>query len=515
MKPCTALMTGVVVSLSCLSELLAAEWEKQAGLSVGAEFSDNICLSDDDRQSRGYGTLTPDVSLRGQGARTNVGLDASVRFSTLGDSDIDCAGGQGFTQGDRQTFIPRLRYHGDYELIQDWLTLESDASARTRNLDPFAPGDPDTFDGRGNTNVVYQYGAGALIQRRYFNSADLRVRYHYNEQNNDAQRLGDSSQNLGEFNLNTEPSNNRLTFGLSGRYREVEYEGTETVPPFENTLSSAEVSASLRLGASWQISALVGEESNEFVSLRPEIDGEYWDASLRWSPNERVEVNVGTGERFFGTTPHASIRYRHRRSELIADYNRRLRLPRDLRGGSGLTGDRFGSGFDPALDPAFDPALDPAFDPVLGPGFGPGEFPDTPTFIGNTPIINEQLRLTYRYTGQRTTIAVTATNSQQQRLADLADAEFSTLGLSLTRSLSSNLSATANLRVREGEGRGDNAISTFREPAQTWRAAFGLNRQLGRDTNISMSYEHTRRDSESEFSNYTENRLVLTARHRF
>lgn len=507
MKRLPTLLAALMVGAPLFTEeLLAAEWETDAGLAVGAEYSDNICLSENNKTARGFATVTPDVRLRGRGARTNVNLSGSVRYNSLADSNFTCPDGQS-NLGNREAFIPSLRYSGDLELVDNWLTLESDASARTTSVNPFAPGDPDSFDGRDNINVVYQYGAGALMQRRLFDSADMRLRYNYNEQYNGARTLGDSSESRGEFDLGTERSNNRLTVGVAGRYSKIMYDGTDTVPPFENSLSSAEARASLRLGSSWRLSAMGGEEWNEFISAQPDIDGTYWDASVQWSPNDRVTVDVGTGERFFGTTPRANIRYRHKRSEFTANYNRTLTLPRDLRAAGGR--------FDDPFDPGFDPDLDPDFDP------GEGEFPGVPpalggvpTFIGDTPVINERLRLGYRYTGRRTRVSLTASSSRQERLEDLDDATFSNLGFALSRTLSSTLTANLNLSLSEREGRGGD-VDTFREPTETWRGSLGLSRRLGNDTTMSVRYRYTRRDSDGSFDNYTENRIILTARHQF
>lgn len=496
MKHLTALMTGILISTPILAEkLLAAEWETGAGLSLGAEFSDNICLRNTNKIARGFATVTPDFNIRGRGARTNVSLDGSVRYNTLADSDFSCYGGQSSQLNKRETLIPSLRYRGDLELIDNWLTLESDASARTSNIDPFAPGDADRFDGRDNVNIIYHYGAGARIQRRLFNSADLHLRYNYNEQHNGVRQLGDSSERRGEFDLSTDRTGNRLTLGVSGRYSEVMYEGNNFVPAFDNTLSSAEARASLRLSSSWRFSVMGGEEWNEFISLRPEIDGTYWDASLRWSPNDRMEVDVGTGERFFGVTPRAAVRYRHKRSELTATYNRSLTLPRDLRAAGG--------GFDDPFIPDFDPV--PGFPPTLG---------GVPTFLGNTPIINEQLRLGYSFTGRRITASVTASRSEQKRLEDFSTATFTSAGLALSRSLSSTLSAHMNLTVSEREGQGSSA-GPFSDLSRTWRGVLGLNRRLGRDTTVSFDYQHTRRESVAAFNRYSENRIMLSVRHQF
>lgn len=508
MKRVTAMLTGLLISTPLLTEKTqAADWERGAGLSLSTEFSDNICLSNDDKKSEAFTVVTPNLRLRGEGARANVSLDGNVRYNSLADADVTCPSGQRPVFANRERFLPSIRYVGDLELIEDWLILESDASARTTNIDSFAPGNASGLDGRDNVNIVYRYGAGALMQRR-LGDADMRLRYNYNEQSNGVRLLGDSSENRGEFSLDNARDNNRLTLSVSGQYSELEYEGTELIPAFDNKLSSAEARAALRLGSSWQVSAMGGEEWNEFISLSDDIDGSYWDASLSWSPNDRVSVEVGTGERFFGSSPHASIRYRHKRVEFTAGYNRSVNLPRDLRAASGSL-----------IDP-FDPDFDPGNDPIGGipPGQVPGLPPileGDPTFIGNSPLINEQLRLGLRYSGQRTTMSISASESVQKRLEDFSEATFSSVGVTMSRSLSSNLSANLSVNYSEREGRGGSNVGVFGETSETWRGVFGLSRRLGTDTTVSIDYQYNRRDSDSVLNTYEENRVVLSARHQF
>ncbi len=508
MKPATALLSGLLIGGPLLTPaLLAAEWERGAGVSLGTYYSDNICRSASEREGRGAFTARPDIYLRGQGARANIYLQGAVTYDSLADSDFDCPAGQGFAAGNREAFMPSLRYRGTYDLINEWLTLESDASARRNPVNPFAPGGSDDLDGRDNINITYQYGAGAVVQRRLADSADLRMRYYRNEQYNRVNQFGDSSEHRGEFDLGTERGANRLSVGIAGFYSKVMYEGTELRPAFDNKMSSAEARAALRATPSWQLTGRVGEEWNTFTSLNPDIDGTFWSAGARWSPNDRVEINLGTGQRFFGTTPYANIRYRHQRSQVSADYMRSLTFPRTLRGAPPGTIDPF----DPDFDPDFDPGVVPG-DGQL-PGLPPGLIGE-PTFIGDTPIINERLSLRYRFTARRTTITATASDSRQRRVEDLADARFTNLGLAFSRSLSSNLSMNASLNWGERVGRGGD-LGLTGPRSENWRAGFGFNRQVGNNTTARLDFRHTRWESDAGFNEYRENRVTLSARHQF
>ncbi len=480
----------------------AAEWETGAGIAVGGYYSDNICLAQQDEEDKWVGTARPDVSVRGRGARGNVNLRAAAEYNSLGDSDLECAVGQSAALTNRESVVPSVRFNSDYELVQDWLQVDLAATARQTSINPFVPGG--TTSGRDNTDIVYDYTAGALLQRRLAQTADLSLRYAYNEQLNSVDVNGDSTEDRAEFDLATLPDRGRLSVGVGGRYSKVNYEASDLRPAFDNTLSSAELRAGLQFSSSWQLNALVGEEWNEFTSVRDDIEGDYWDVGVRWTPNTRVEVSVGTGERFFGSTPRADIRYRHKRSELSASYARTLSFPRNLRAGD--------SGFVEPGDP---------FDPDFGelPGDPLGE-EGLPTFIGNSPILNERFDLRYRFAARRTTITLSGSDSRQRRIEDDAEATFRNVGVTFSRNLSSLL--TANLRLswdeREGSGGdlgGAGGFGGFGQASEAWRAGFGFSRRLGNDTTVNVAYQFLTRESDFALNDYDENRVTFNVRHAF
>lgn len=477
----------------------AAEWDSGAGISVGSYYSDNICRAPFDEQGKWVGTVRPDVSIRGRGARGNVRLEGGVEYNTLADSSLDCSIGDAPRDlSNRASFIPSLRFSSDYELLQDWLTLEAQASARRTSINPFAAGADDPLSGRDNTNLIYDYSVGAFVQRRIAQYAELRARYSYNEQFNEAAQFGDSSENRLEVDLDTLPGSSRLSYGVGGRYSKVEYDEAENRPAFDNELASAELRAGFQLNSSWQITGLAGEEWNEFTSASDDIDGFYWDAGVRWTPNPRVEVNVGTGERFFGSTPRASIAYRHKRSELRASYQRSLELPRNLR----------------VRDAAFfapEELFDPDFGGVPGDPLGSG---GVPTILGQSPTLDERVQLGYVFTGRRTTIELSASESRQTRVEDEGEGIFRQAGLTMSRDLSSVLSTSLRISWEEGEGSEENQ-SFFARDREVWRATLGFTRQVGQSTSLTVAFQHTTQDSDSFFNSYDENRLTFSVRHGF
>lgn len=483
---CTVI-SGVLLAQATV----AAEWETGAGVAVGAYYSDNICLAPSGEQGKWVATARPDVSVQGRGARGNVSLDAAAEYNSLGNSGVECTTGQGGNVTNRESVIPSVRFASDYELIDDWLELQATAFAGRNAINPFAPGGTDGFGDRDNSNITYRYEVGAVVQRRLAQAADMRLSYTYDEQFNSVGQFGDSSEDRARFDLDTIPGSGRISAGVGANYSNVSYEESDNRSAFDNELSSAEFRSGLQLATSWQVNALVGEEWNEFTSTSDDIDGSYWDVGVRWTPNSRIEVNVGSGERFFGSTPRADIRYRHKRSELSASYARTLTFPRNLR----------------AADNGFD-------DPLLPLPGDLGTIEGLPTFTGNSLLLDERVSMQYVFTARRSTLTLAVSESQQTRFEDDSEATFRQVSIAATRQLSNVLSANARLGWDEREGQGE-GVGIFGEQSDTWRLRAGLSHRVGNDTTISINYDYITRNSGTTLNEYDENRISFSVRHGF
>lgn len=490
------------VVFSTAGSAWSAEWNKSASVGASAFWTDNFCLSDDNREAEFVETVTPSVRVSGRGARANMALNGRVEFNTAGQSDIECQlvgnVGQGVNLRNRESIIPSGTFTSNFEAIENWLSFQATAFAGLNPVNPFAAGNNDAVNGRGNDNLTYRLGAGATLAREFEQKVGFLLSYQYNEQYNSVNRLfGDSTEDRVRANIRMLPGTSRLRLTASGRYSEVSFEESVGNPAFTNTLASAEVQAVFALNDSWQINGTVGEEFNEFLSVSDEIEGDFWDVGIRWAPNPRITVAAGTGERFFGETPRASINYRHKRSRLRLNYERTLNFPRNLRAPDDglLAGDPFAPGFDELPD---DP-LNASGDPVL---------------VGQSPILIESFGLNYSFNARRTRFFVTARDSQQTRTADGATGEFTNASIGATRQLGQGLSLNSRLTWRESEGSGA-SIDVFGRTVESWSALLGLRKSVTRSTFVSFSYRYTEQKSDFTLNQFDENRLTVSLRHNF
>ncbi len=495
--------TGLIIGMLVVGSASAAQWQTNAGVAVGGTYSDNICLSQSDTEGKWVATATPDVRLTGSGARANMDLLAALEFNSLSNNSPDCpAGGIGgglTNLGNKESPAPRLRFSADAILIDDWLFIDAGAFADQNKVNPFGVGGGDNLNGTGNTNTIYSYNISPYVSKRLGDSADFLLRYTYNEQKNTESLLNDSKSQSAIMDVGTDPRSSKISVGLQGEYSEVEFNGQSSGATANNTLSSARLRSSFQINSQWQLNGYIGEEWNDFVSVFQDGEGTFWDVGFLWTPNSRVSVAAGTGDRFFGSTPRFDVSYRHKRSSVRASYARTITYSRDLRGR-----DQFANDIDGLVD-------------QTAPTSGSQTFAGAPTGFTNAPILDERFTLVYSFSGRSTSIALNASHSEQTRAEDGFKDTFVSAGVSMSRSLSRRLSFNSNLtwEDRQGDENRDGVGGVFGRNSDTWRFLAGLQSSISSNTRVTLNYQYSQRNSDFSVDEYEENRLIFSIRYQF
>ncbi|MEM1142043.1 MAG: TIGR03016 family PEP-CTERM system-associated outer membrane protein [Pseudomonadota bacterium] len=469
-------LTGSLVgALLCSGLAAAAEWTRSAGVAVGALYSSNVCRTPQDEQGEPFATVTPSLDLQADGDRIDFAIRGAIEYNSLGNSNIECPQGGFGNLINRETWVPRGDAYGEVEAVENALFLEADAFATQNPINPFLAGGDNNVNAVGNTNITYRWSTGARLDRQHGDDWSTYLRYNYNEQYNSFnQVLGDTQEDRVELNVGMIPGINRASLRVRGAYSEVTFMETDELSEFENRLARLELRGALELSRRFQLNSSFGEENNNFFSADSEIDGEYWDLGLRYTPNERVTLEAGYGERFFGETPRVSIDYRHKRVNLRADYIRDVQFPRDIRGGGGP--------FDPT-DP-LDPGLGLPGEPLPGAG--------DPTFLGQGPVLNESFVFAYGFTGRRSSLSFRASDSRQVLLINNAEGTFLSATATATRTTGYGLVADVSISYTENEGvLGFGSAVGPEQGLEAWRASLGFRRQLGAGTDLTLRYDYT------------------------
>ena len=490
------IVAPISLGLVIANGAVAAEWTTNASVGTSLVYTDNACLSNDNKQSETYATATPRAGIRGEGRRANLSLSASLTGMTLSDGKLEDLGCSPRGDRERDNYFPRIIGNAFAELVEQWLYLDASVNVSQNDVNPFAPGAGDPEDRTGNTNTTYRYSISPYVSRRFKDAANLLLRYTWDDQYNTKDVVGDSSRQNVQFRLDSVPGTSKFSWGLQADYDEIDYSERAGQPDTTSELKSAQFNLAYQFNRSWQANGYAGEEWNDFVSISDEIDGTYWDVGLRWTPNARTVIDAGTGDRFYGSTYRFSIQYYHKRSALNASYSENLTYDRNIR----------------TLDDEFFPG-DPGGLPIDPETGLPIDLTGGSTTLSNSPMLDERFQLGYSFQGRRSSLSIVASQSDQKRLEDGRDSTFRRVGASLSRPLSSKWSASASVSWDEREPLGDRGESIAE--SETWRAGLSARRSLVDWINFTLRYQYIDRKSELESQEYQENRITATLRFTF
>ena len=469
-----------MAALATSGSVEAARWSAGANISPSVTYTDNVCLSKNNKQGDWVGTLTPSGTMSVRGAKASLNLSGSVQLNSLTNSALNKKGCNG-NYDDREQYSPQLRGAFRTVVIPQWMDLNIQARANQNEVTSRAAGGGDDLNRTGNTNTYYRYSISPTVNRRFKDWVKVRAQYTWDEQFNSTNAVRDSHRHRVVTTVsNASPS--QWSRALDARWSRVEYgENFNGFTRKPTELASARLRLAYRFSRRWAVNGYIGEEWNDFATtLNGDKDGNAWDIGVAWTPTDRTAVNVGQGDRFFGDTPRVNIRHSHKRNRFSANYSKKITFERDIR-----TEDQ-------------------------------GGFPDNidnPSALSNGPLLDERLALGWGYTGRDFSLSMNGNYSEQTRSEDGEKSVFKNVNLTYSPILSSRYSVAASLRWSEDEPRGridDLPSFNDRGSSETWGAGLTFSRSFNNRFRTSVSYNFTDRQGNSSFNEYQENRVTIT-----
>lgn len=472
----------VIVGLAASTSVHAVRIETSASVAPGITLTDNVCLSENDKQWDWIGIATPSASVKVDGKKSSFRLSSSVTLNTLTDSQLEdngCSSGL----GSREKFSPDLRMTGSTVLIDNLLRLNVSGRVDQQETAFGRGGGDDEFDRLGNRNNTYRYSIAPTLSHRFGTAVDAELGYKWDQKFNSANTVADSTRQSVTLSLNRATASS-LSVGVNGRYSRLEAEDrADGRPGRTSELASAALQLGYQVSPRIQVNGSVGADFNDYVSTtRRDSDqsGSRWDAGVRWTPTARTTVAMGTGNRYFGSTPRLSIDHKRRHSTFSLDYSTSITYDREIRD--------FERGF---LD----------------------NFNSSSSLDGDSPIIDERLNLGYTYSGRNASVNLRGSWSEQEREEDGAISVFKNVGLTFSPILSSRYTVSATVSWDEDEPRdalGTPAFFSDQRSAETWRGVLSFSRVIGNRFNTGVSYTFTDRQTDRDNGNYQENRITAT-----
>lgn len=477
----------VVVACSLSAGGFAAEYTTSAAVAPGVTYTDNVCLSKNNKEGEWVALLTPSGSIKGKGNKADFSVNGSVQLNSLTDStlkDKNCGGG---SLGDREQFAPKVNAKGSAILIDDWLKIKANARADQNEISPFRGGQGDSLNGNGNTNTFYRYSLTPVLTRRLKDFATYNLSYNYNAVINTADTVSDSSSDSWSTNLQGGEAT-RVSWNLYGQYKKVKYNNDDvflqedgTVVPRDDTvLRSSGLNLGYQINRSWQATGTLGYEWNDIQTNNDDdTDGLAWSVGARWTPSARTTVSLSMGDRFFGKTPALNISHVHKRSTFSASYKKSITFDRDI-----LTQ---GNDFNQNI----------------------GNFSAQNS---QSAIIDERFTAGYSYSGRRARISFIGSHSDQTEEDNGQKSTFDNVALTYSPLLSRTYSLSATVAWNSSEPRSQfgDSNTDFANKSEAWTTTVSVSRPLNYRTSVSLNYRYTDQQSDNSFSEYQENRIMAT-----
>lgn len=486
----------------------AVNWQADASIAPSLAYTDNVCLSKDNKQGdwTAVGILTPAGSVSHQSRKTKVNARGSVQINTLTDGELRDNGCSGDDLGDRQNFFPSISAAGSTVVIDQWVNVDATLRADQNEITSALPGSGDDLNRNGNTNTFYRYSVSPVLKRRLKNQAFYTLRYSYDDQINTADSVSDSSRHAVVTSL-ANGNASRVSWDLSGRYSRIEYNDDfvnvvtgQVIPRQDTELKSAGLSMGYQLDRRWQVNGRYGWEWNDFETYNDtNAGGADWDIGVRWTPTARTTVDVGSGDRFFGSTPRLNVSHKRKRSLFRASYRKSITFERDINtSGNGFL---YGDTVEEQLINGVDQQ-----DQVIN-GVATNS-----SISSNGPIFDERATLGYTYTGRRATTNVFGSFSQQTRAEDGAEGEFKDFTVSFSPQISRTYTVTGSLTWGEDDPLAYRSAPTLQDfsKSESWYYLVQVGRPLNNRMSISLNYQFTDRQSDDSFNEYQENRVIAT-----
>ena len=454
-RPCAS----AVALLLPATLVYGGEWQVSPLISVAETYTDNVDLAPgDERRDEFITELSPGLSVRGDGRRLDVALDYVMQNYVYG------------RESERNTTAHRLQLGSTTEFVRRHFFVDVNGSLTRQAISAEDGAFTNRLDSSNATDVatwsVSPYLIGRLGRR-----ALAELRYQYSDiEYDDADALGGVTRKVS-FNAMDSAHADAPSWRVSYSREDIDYDN-DTEAKFE----SIEMVVGWPLAHNVQLLGTFGYEDNVFTQTESESDpeGSLWLVGLRWLPSENTLLEVEGGERYFGETYSAlfTMTRSNLRWEVAYSEENISVLQQQL--------ERSVFGEDARLLPSRLDFL---------------ELSDEVSFVRRAESV-------LSVDARRHDLAFEI--YQELRESRLAGSEERLIGANVrdrwrVTSLSSVLTSLRSQRQKFLERSRVDEI---------YELSVGLRRDLGRHASASITYEHNRRSSNEDESDYEENALI-------
>lgn len=467
-------------------------------VSVSETATDNATLSSGKR-SDFITQVTPAISIRSNAGR----VQGFVKYSL---SALHYARGTGSS-----TIQHALDSAIKAEAIDNFAFVDASASVSRQNISPLGTQSPDSSLRTDNQTEVSTVSVSPYLRGRLAGFAAYEARLNYAITRTGIDSIGNSKSGGGSLHLGSDQGQSRLGWSLDGYSQTLDFnEGrrTETRRGVATLIYTPvpDIRVSLR----------GGREYNNILST--ELQGSTtYGGGLRWTPSERTNVSAQFDRRYFGNAH--SVTFEHRTPQTVWAYVNSRDASSDPTAASRAPLFTQFNLIYLQLTSKYPDPLERARQTLIQlQTLGVNPFAVAPSgFLTSAVSLRRNQSVSFGYLGLRTTLVVSAQQSDTQRLDELSSATDSLFnnnairqrGLSLGASHRMTPITTVSLNV--GLTRNTNLVSGSKVALVSFTGGYG--EQIGARTFVSLAAR--RSISGGDASGYNESALTATLTMQF
>lgn len=484
-------LTIIVGMLPFAGQALAADLTVVPRLSVEETYTDNVrLLGRATEQSDFVTSLSPGINIQSRGPRLTLSLDYNLNYLI-------------FAKSDRDEVRHNLVGSGIFEVVEDLLTIDAQASISEQFISRAGPISGSIANITDNRRTVQAYNIGAAVRHHFGAFADFETRYQFRYFNTDTRRDDEAdgiflSESTGQSVTTTLVSGQQFTplrWQLLFNHDDTNRAGRSN--NFKSTTARANFEfqvnryfAALASGGWERFRNNTNPDNPTITDLN--LEGATWDFGARLTPGPRTTMTVRYGRRFDDMVWSAEGRYRISGRTAVT-----VRYAEDIDTSQGRLGrrlalvgfDQFGNIIDPFTGLPFDPA-DPAFD--------------------LTDAAFRVKRFTMAVSGTRKANSFSLSSYYELReRSGFADEEGRGVSASFSRRLNRRTNAGVSFNYRKTE------FGFLDRTDKFYGGSANITYQLGQHVDAQLRYNLANRNSTNANADLTENSVSLRLTARF
>lgn len=480
----------------------AADWKLIPTISLTETHTDNVrLLADGKEESANITQVSPGITITSTGQRLKLQANYVMQNSYY----------SGVTNETKTNHL--LRANANIAFVKDLLFLDGNASMTQQNLTPFGQVTDNNFNLSNNKVEVRTYSASPYFRQNFNNIVTGELRYTYDSvvsgATSNASISPNSTSDTVRFSLTSGSAFKTTSLGLNYSVQNIHF--VRQVPLETEALT---FNFGYSVSALFRATATAGHEKNTYVSLGEKPPGNFGTIGFAWSPNQRTNLVLNAGQRFYGKTYALTFNHRARMSVWSLGYNEDVTTTRGqfLVPATNNTSAFLNQLWQTTIPDAA--SRQQTVDNFIRDSGLPAALAQPINTFTNQVFLQKSLQGSIGLTGAQNTIVLSLFNNLREPLSTGGVDAITNPGLlrkvkqtGVNSMWNVKFSPRTNASISAGYNKAETIGISLVDKTKTLRAS--ISRQLQQKLKASLEVRRLQRDSTIEVGNYKENAVTL------